>query len=90
MLVKQLFRVHQIIPHVAKKEKRLYLLKLKKLIVLYFDVNNQEKSYFWVNQDSTINMLTMQINIVALFVFSPETLKGYHPQVFGLCSSIIG
>ena len=74
MLVKQLFRVHQIIPHVAKKEKRLHLLKLKKLIVLYFDVNNQEESYFWVNQDSTINMLTMQINIVALFVFSP--LKG--------------
>ena len=32
----------------------------------------------------------MQIKIVALFVFSTGTLKGYHPQVFGLCSSIAG
>ena len=32
----------------------------------------------------------MQIKIVALFVFSTGTLKGYHPQVFGLCSRITG
>ena len=44
MLVKQSFTVHQIIPHVAKKEKRLYLLNLQKLIVLHFDVNNQEEN----------------------------------------------
>ena len=81
MLVKQLFRVHQISPHVAKKEKRLYLLNLQKLIVLHFDVNNQEENLFRVNQDFTINTLTMEIKIVALFVFSTGTLRGYHPQV---------
>ena len=43
MLVKQSVRELQISPHVAKKEKRLYLLYLQKLIVLHFDVNNQEK-----------------------------------------------
>ena len=30
----------------------------------------------------------MEIKTVALFVFPTGTLKGYHPQVFGLCSSI--
>ena len=30
--------------YVAKKEKRLYLLDLQKLIVLHFDVNNQEEN----------------------------------------------
>ena len=32
----------------------------------------------------------MLINIVALFLFSTGTLKGYHPQFCGLCSSITG
>ena len=32
----------------------------------------------------------MQIKIVALFLFTTGMLKGYHPQVFGLCSSITG
>ena len=90
MLVKQSFRVHQISPQVAKKEKRLYLLNLQKLIVLHFDVNNQEENLFRVNQDFTINTLTMEIKIVALFVFSTGTLRGYHHHVFGLCSSITG
>ena len=69
MLVKQSFIVHQIIPHVAEKEKRLYLLNLQKLIVLHFDVNKQEENQFWVNQNFTKNTLTMQIKIVSLFVF---------------------
>ena len=44
MLVKQSFRVHQIIPHVAKKEKKLYIVNLQKLTVLHFDVNNQQEN----------------------------------------------
>ena len=32
----------------------------------------------------------MQIKIAALFVFETETLKGYDPQIFDLCSSITG
>ena len=32
----------------------------------------------------------MQIKVAALFLFTTGTLKGYHPQDFGLCSSITG
>ena len=32
----------------------------------------------------------MQTEIVALFLFTTGTVKGYHPQVFGLCSGITG
>ena len=32
----------------------------------------------------------MRIKIVALFVFSTGAFKGYHIQIFGLCSSITG
>ena len=32
----------------------------------------------------------MQIKIAALLVFETETLKGYDPQIFDLCSSITG
>ena len=88
MLVKQSFRVHQIIPHIAKKEKTLYLFNLQKLIVLHFDDNNQKENQFGVNQDFTINKLIMQIKVLALFLFTTGTLKGYNAQVFGLCSSI--
>ena len=90
MLVKQSFRVHQIIPHIAKKEKRLYLFNLQKLIVLHFDDNNQKENLFGVNQDFTINKLIMQIKVLTLFLFTTGTLKGYNAQVFGLCSSIAG
>lgn len=38
-----------------KKRKRLYLFSLTKLIVLCFDVSNQEENQFGVNQDFTIN-----------------------------------
>ena len=69
MLVKQSFRVHQIIPHIAKKEKRLYLFNLQKLIVLHFDDNNQKENLFGVNQDFTINKLIMQIKVLDLISF---------------------
>ena len=93
MLIKQSFRVHQISPHVAEKEKRLYILNLQKLIDLHFDVNNQEVKQFGLNQDFAINTLinlNKQINVAVLLLFSTGTLKGYHPQVFGLCSCITG
>ena len=90
MLVMQSFRVHQIIPHIAKKKKRLYLFNLQKLIVLHFDDNNQKENQFGVNQDFTINKLIMQIKVLALFLFTAGTLKGYNAQVFRLCSSIAG
>ena len=32
----------------------------------------------------------MRIKIVALLVFSTGTFKGFHTQIFGLCSSITG
>ena len=49
-----------------------------------------KKTKFGVNQDFTINTLIMQIKIVVLFPFTTGTLKGCHPQVFGLCSGITG
>ena len=68
MLVKQSYRVHQISLHVAKKEKRLYPLNLQKLIVLHFDVNNQEENQFGVNEDFTINTLTMAFCLWLVFL----------------------
>ena len=45
MLLKQPFRVHWNSPYAAKKKrKRLYLFSLTKLIVLCFDVSNQEEN----------------------------------------------
>ena len=32
----------------------------------------------------------MHIKVVTLFAFSTGAVKDYHPQVFGLCSSITG
>ena len=85
-LVKQSFRVHKISPHAAKKEKKKAISsKSPETVSLTFSSQQSRR-----NQDFTINKLIIQIKTVVFFLFTTGMLKGYHPYVFNLCSSITG